>query len=274
MPLSLKRTVKPKLIFRQFLWVLSFGGILGSMAWLVSNLPEPPNGGAESSISLGEPRQSSSLTNLKEQNPFSQDIENKKTGPEWCATGNEKKKKLPEPIFALFREWISSHTNPARSVSLKEKQVGLNLAKKRRVALKKLIQANPREALRQTVPLFDRKQLPLEIVGELADFVTGVGNLEDLNACFGPQKGYQQTIFRTLRMSDGKKYNVSTYGQRALLQEKRGLSVLGAAIDGELALLDSPARILDEVESVESGLPRNRVHVEICGEFLHFPPRE
>ena len=262
------------MILRQILWVMSIGGIFASMAWLVSNLPEPPNRGAESSISLGEPRQSSSLTNFKGQNPFPQDIENKKIGPEWCATGTEKKKKLPEPIFALFREWISSHANLARSVSLKEKEVGLNLAKKRRVTLKKLIQANPRLALQQIIPSTTRKNLPSEICAEFADIVSGVGNLEVLHACFGPQKGYQQTIFRTLRMRDGKKYNVSTYGQRALLQEKRGLSVLGAAIDGELALLDSPARILDEVESAESGLPRNRVHVEICGEFLEFPSRE
>ena len=152
--------------------------------------------------------------------------------------------------------------------------LGFDLAKQRRVALKHLIKSSPREALRQIVPPFDRKLLPIKIVGELSEFVTGVGNLEVLHACFGPQKGYQQTTFRTLRMRDGKKYNVSTYGQRALLQEKRGLSVLGAAIDGELALLDSPARILDEVEAAESGLPMNRVHVEICGEFLDFPSRE
>ena len=241
---------------------------------MVSNLPEPPGGIAETKISLGESRNLSKPTNFKVPKPSSSDIGTKKIGPAWCSSGAEKKKKLPEPVFALFREWISSHGELAGSAGFKEKQVGLSLAKKRRVALKNLIQANPRLALQQIIPSTTRDHLPAEICNELADIVSGVGNLEVLNACFGPKEGYRQTIFRTLRMHDGRKYNVSAYGQRSLFQEKIGMSVLGAAIDGELALLDSPARVLGEEEAIKAGLTSNQSHVEICGERLSFDSRE
>ena len=274
MPSFFKSPNNLKLIVRQVVWVLSVGGIFGSIAWLVSNLPEPPTGDAESNISAVDPRKFSKPTNSKSPNHLPKVIENENIAPEWCASGTEKKKKLPEPIFALFRDWISSSGNASGSIGAKEKQAGLNLAKKRRVALKKLIQANPRLALQQIIPSTTRERLPTEICSEFADIVSGVGNLEVLHACFGPKEGYRQTIFRTIRMHDGRKYNVSAYGQRSIFQEKIGMSVLGAAIDGELALLDSPARIFGKEEATGSGLSPDQTYVEISGERLSFDSRE
>ncbi|MBT5715390.1 MAG: hypothetical protein HOI70_00595, partial [Opitutae bacterium] len=261
-----------KKFLRCFLCLVSFCGISGTFAFLITRLPESHY--PQSKKICARPQNiSKALSSGGDDSPIAKGT-GEPVAPEWCDVGERPSKALPDPVFHRFREWLLEFKGRSEKIGSKKILHGIALAKQRRSALKQLIETNPREALSQIVPLFDRKQLPTEIVGELADFVSGVGNLEVLHACFGPQKGYQQTIFRTLRMSDGKKYNVSTYGQRALLQEKRGLSVLGAAIDGELALLDSPARILDEVESAESGLPRNRVHVEICGEFLEFPSRE
>ncbi|MDE0578181.1 MAG: C-type lectin domain-containing protein, partial [Opitutales bacterium] len=128
--------------------------------------------------------------------------------------------------------------------------------------------------MQQIIPSTTRERLPAEICSEFADIVSGVGNLEVLHACFGPKEGYRQTIFRTIRMHDGRKYNVSAYGQRSIFQEKIGMSVLGAAIDGELALLDSPARVLVQEEATGSGLSLDQTHVEISGERLSFDSRE
>ena len=50
-----KSPTKLELIVRQSVWVISVGGIFGSIAWLVSNLPEPPNVDAGSSISSVDP---------------------------------------------------------------------------------------------------------------------------------------------------------------------------------------------------------------------------
>ena len=128
--------------------------------------------------------------------------------------------------------------------------------------------------MQQIIPSTTRERLPTEICSEFADIVSGVGNLEVLHACFGPKEGYRQTIFRTIRMHDGRKYNVSVYGQRSIFQEKIGMSVLGAAIDGELALLDSPARVLGQEEATGSGLSLDQTYVEISGERLSFDSRE
>ena len=262
-----------KLMFRLALWMISFAGIIGTVFFLLSRLPENIKVTKKQADPTDFPKVSisSSIENIEDHNLKES---NTRLTPEWCNSGERPKQILLSPVFHRFVEWVEEYKSHSGKIDSKKMLLGVDLAKQRRVALKKLIQSNPRAALRRTIPSVERKDLPPKIVSELSEIVTGVGNLEVLHACFGPQKGYQQTTFRTLRMRDGKKYNVSTYGQRALLQEKRGLSVLGAAIDGELALLDSPARILDEVESAESGLPMNRVHVEICGEFLDFPSRE
>ena len=269
----MKRPAKVKLMFRLALWMISFAGIIGTVFFLLSRLPENIKVTKKQADPTDFPKVSisSSIENIEDHNLKES---NTRLTPEWCNSGERPKQILLSPVFHRFVEWVEEYKSHSGKIDSKKMLLGVDLAKQRRVALKKLIQSNPRAALRRTIPSVERKDLPPKIVSELSEIVTGVGNLEVLHACFGPQKGYQQTTFRTLRMRDGKKYNVSTYGQRALLQEKRGLSVLGAAIDGELALLDSPARILDEVESAESGLPMNRVHVEICGEFLDFPSRE
>ena len=268
MPKLFLSALMNKKLLRCFLWLVSFGGILGTFAFLLTRLPDNYSPQSKKILSSSQ-NISKALSSGGDGSSVTKGT-GEPVAPEWCDIGERPTKGLPHPVFHRFREWVEECKSHSGKIDSKKILLGVDLAKLRRAALKQLIKANPREALRQIVPPFDRKQLPEKIVGELSEFVTGVGNLDVLHACFGPQKGYQQTIFRTLRMSDGRKFKVFSYGQRSLLQEKRGLSVLGAAIDGELALLDAPTRILGDAESMQSGLPRDRVQVELCGEFLDF----
>ena len=253
---------RPKIPLRLTLWFAAVFGIGGVMVWKVRTLP----GGAEVA---GEAERTErvfaepSVPELQASGSPKQPV-----ADPWCAVPDDKKKKPLAAAFPAFRRWVSAYAEAEPSAARLMEADGVRLAKVRRDELKALIREDPARALGQVLSVRARRNLPASVEQELAEIVSGTGRLTVLHACFGPSEDFRQTIFRSLRMNDGRKYEVYAYGRRAAMQDKIGLSVLGASIDGDLALLDSPARILPAAAAEDLGLPEDKTHVEIAGRHV------
>ena len=188
-------------LVRCSLWLLSVGGILGTMAWLVSRLPSSTEKVLPDFVETGYPllRQISKTATPEKGNDTVAAIET------WCATPKSTIAESPAKVFDGFRNWYEEYAEaqPELKPELVDREV--QLASKRRAELKKLIHKKPRAALGQMVPVGVRKGLPQAVARELEEIISGVGSLSVLHACFGPAEGYRQKIFRTVRMENGRK---------------------------------------------------------------------
>ena len=186
------------------LWLTSIGCIVGTMAWLVSRLPEKPQSETGKAPLFSQQTELATSALKAFPNDAAPAAGKEKLAPEWCEISKTTQLKKPDPIFATFRRWLDEYSKTNDLISSHMVKSGVLLAKQRNTALKKLIQDNPRMALSQIVPARTRKHLPGEVQAELAEIVSGVGDLNVLHACFGPSEGYRQTIYRTLKMRDGR----------------------------------------------------------------------
>lgn len=127
---------------------------------------------------------------------------------------------------------------------------GVELAQARRVALKELIQVNPRAALAREIPYPLRKQLPEQVVAFLETPVSTTADLDVEQAC-GESEGHSRRQ-QWLKLG-GKRMQVFTYGERAEVMTKQKLSVHGIAIDDVMAMRDDPLRELPAEEVADRG---------------------
>lgn len=155
----------------------------------------------------------------------------------------------PQPsTLAAFRDWTDRYlratTTAERSV-LKEK--GLSLARQRRAKMMNLIVHDPRRALEMTVPAAVRAHLPVEVVAELESRISGSGMLS--LTIDDTENGDEQhgSLERSVQIA-GRTYTAYTYGRRSSQLTKENASLHGIALDGHLALHESPLRILEPGE--------------------------
>lgn len=162
--------------------------------------------------------------------------------------------------FAAFRDW----TNRFRLAPANERQAmteeGVELARGRRSAMKQLIERDPARALAWTVPIAVREILPAAVLAELEVRVSGRGDYavnRSTPAPDGPQvsqSSREVTIGR-------ETWQAHVYGRRRTETTREGVSLHGIALDGELALHESPVRVLDTGEKPRPG----QQVIEICG---------
>lgn len=161
-----------------------------------------------------------------------------------------------------FDAWIARYLcepDSARRQSLLVE--GLVAADERRTALRELIAHDPEAALRAAVPWGVRQALPAAIAARLEERVSGIGEFRVIAA--RPADPAPQPDFVPLRREaviEGRSYAAHVYGRRANLETRSGIGLHGIAVDGELALLDSPVRVL---EPGEPAPPDRRVE-ELC----------
>ena len=154
---------------------------------------------------------------------------------------------VPEPEFADFRAWVAA----PRPVPEADPD-GVRLAKERRAAMKDLISRDPRRALELAVPESVRRSLPPAILAELETPVSGRGDLMVAAAVALPGREHEvPPVFRTVKL-DGVEYAAFTYGHRESAMSREGLVVHGIVLDGQMALSEWPARVLEPVEAREA----------------------
>ncbi|MDB6165819.1 MAG: hypothetical protein JWQ83_959 [Lacunisphaera sp.] len=167
---------------------------------------------------------------------------------------------VPDLPMERFAEWTVRYlAAPAeqRAALLAE---GHALAAVRRAAMAKLIRTDPRRALAEAVPMVARQHLPAEIVAQLEERVSGRGELA-FNAVtpLPNQPAPAEPTFRTA-LIDGQEYRAHVFGRRDVPATVQSTSLNGVALDGHLAVAESPLRILEKGE-----VAANRPLDTVCG---------
>ncbi len=158
---------------------------------------------------------------------------------------------MSESDFARFADWAKRFARTNSAVAAARRTVeplGLGLARERRRALAGLIRTNPARALELAVPRHIRRSLPPAIADELETPVSGRGDLMLLAAL--PEPGQEATVkvnFWKARIN-GREYDAYVFGRRLAQPSRRNIALQGIALDGAVAIGESPARVLDAGE--------------------------
>ncbi len=157
-------------------------------------------------------------------------------------------------VFGRFDAWAAGYLAERDAEGrLAAEAQGLRLAAERRALLHEMIANDPQRAIESAVPWAVRRSLPAGVAALLEERVDGMGSLHAL-AAIGPDP--LSVHFRATRREvviGGRTYDAYTYGKRLESGSRSRLAIHGIAVDGRLALLDSPVRRLDAGEPVPAG---------------------
>ena len=151
------------------------------------------------------------------------------------------------PAFAEFRGWTERYLAAPESQRDELLAEGVALARTRRDALSALIQADPRSALAAAVPMVVRQRLPTQVTSHLEERIGGLGTL---SLIAGPPMSDDQlgeTVFRSALIGR-REFRAFVYGRRALGATVTSTYLMGIAVDRNLAVDESPLRVLEAGE--------------------------
>lgn len=167
-------------------------------------------------------------------------------------------------IFPAFRGWTARYLAETDGAARRTMEAeGVALAAARRAALRETIARDPRAALRAAVPWSVRRSLPPAIAAQLEERVDGVGDLDVIAARPADDAAAADAEFRPVRRVawlEGRPYDAYVFGRREQLRSRRSVALHGVAVDGALALSDSPVRFLEPGEPIPAG----RTVEEMC----------
>ena len=168
----------------------------------------------------------------------------------------------PDSSLGRFQTWSQRYLASAPALRSKLVEEGVQLAAARRSEFKSLIVANPREALRQAVPVVVRQQLPDAVVALLEERVEGRAALRVyLSTPLDSSAPVQPPTSRVAEFAGGATYAAYVYGRRTQsVFWVPGASLNGVALDRQLAVNESPLRRLEVGEIPAGGKPA----VEVC----------
>jgi len=172
------------------------------------------------------------------------------------------------PAMVAFRAWAERFlaTAPAARTALEAE--GVTLAHARRPVMLAMIKTDPQRALAVTVPAVVRQQLPSSVLAEIESRVSGRGDYMMLYATPPPGAADATCSASRIAFVGGITYAAHPYGRREAQFAKHGASLHGIALDRELALHESPVRIL-ELEESETTTGANAI-VEAFGRTREF----
>jgi len=151
----------------------------------------------------------------------------------------------PATPVTQFRDWAGQYAKATAAEQEALLRDGVALAEERRKLMLDLIKKQPKEAIRQAVPYGVRKTLPPEILALLEVPVSGRG---DFNSYCALHERTGGGVFRKAEI-DGHTYDAYVYGERMRQWSLRSVPLWGVAVDDQLALAESPLRILDAEET-------------------------
>lgn len=135
---------------------------------------------------------------------------------------------------------------------------GVELARARRAEFKKLIVEDPRAAVEGAVPMVVRQALPPEVVAELERRVQTRADVEVQAVSEG--SGPEEPVARWFTRFGDEELRTYVYGRRTGHNSLTGVPVHGVAVDGVLALAESPLRVMELGEKP----PPGAATVETC----------
>jgi hypothetical protein len=168
------------------------------------------------------------------------------------------KKTSEMPALAAFQTWAADFkAHP----SAEKIAAGVKAATERRAEMKKLISSEPEQALACAVPESVRRTLPLEVQALLEERIDARGDLRVSGMFFAGGKipAGKQAVSTQAVLSDGRSFKAFAYGRREMMPSKEDVAIHGVALDGELALSEWPARVLEDVEVAGHSSSASRV---------------
>ena len=163
--------------------------------------------------------------------------------------------------FEKFRAWQAQYRAAADKSALEAE--GVKLAKARRVAMARWIERDPEFALSQALGPDARRGLPAAVLAELETRVDGRGHYFVMVRC-GENVRADQQFHRQAQIGE-QTYSAFVYGRRYQQTTKYDLPLHGVALDGMLALHESPVRQLDPLEAQDRGLNGQKIHLDTGG---------
>lgn len=170
--------------------------------------------------------------------------------PSPASVGRAPAKAVPPTAseFTAFNAWTAQYLAATPAEQTRLVSAGLKLAGERRAALAELIRTNPEQALAAAVPMVTRAKLPAELQPVLEERVSGRGNITLVGVAPRPGHKPAEPQFRIAEI-DGREFHAYTYGRRAQAPRVSDASIHGIAIDGFLAVAESPVRVLEPGET-------------------------
>jgi alpha-tubulin suppressor-like RCC1 family protein len=166
--------------------------------------------------------------------------------------------RLSPPVKA-FRDWFEEYSAAPTVEAL---EFGKACAKRHTQEIARLIQTDPQLAIESAVPMVMRQKLPKEILMLLEDRVRVRADYEVYgNVPLEGQEATAEPYTRTITTKDGKRWNAHVFGKRQWQRSTLNASLNGVAVGREMAVSDSPLRVL-EVGEVPQG--DGREIVEAC----------
>jgi hypothetical protein len=161
-----------------------------------------------------------------------------------------------EAHFTRFNEWAEKYRAATTEAKTALLPLGIELASARLATMKTLIPTNPQAALQRAVSWKVRQVLPPSIIELLEKRVSGRGEFMVLIIDqIDPQTGQMRGKIQRLVTLGIKTYHAHVYGRRAGVTSKRSLPLHGIAIELDLAVHESPIRLLEEGEVPDEALP-------------------
>lgn len=165
------------------------------------------------------------------------------------------------PSMAAFREWSLLYVGAETPFDQAFLELeGVTLARSRRAEMLALIESDPELALAVTVPAALRALLPPSVEALLETRVSGRGDYEILMAVQPLGSRQPEQEFRRVTLG-ARSYEASVYGRRSRQQSQEGASLHGIALEGRMAVHESPLRVLEPGEVVAAGVPAGRCPV-------------
>jgi MYXO-CTERM domain-containing protein len=149
-----------------------------------------------------------------------------------------------EAAFAAFDAWLARwlHTDPSVRDGLIP--AGLSRAQARAAAMDALIQADPQEAIARAVQPASWHALPSELQPFVERWVDGTGRFGVVAGMSEDPAAPPPPLRRVLELSTGEHFDAFVYGRREGMASRSFTRAHGVALNGHIALSDSPIRVL------------------------------
>ena len=152
------------------------------------------------------------------------------------------------PVMASFADWCARYEAADATARASLLAEGIRMAQQRRAQMAEWIRTDPERALAAAVPEMQRRRLPAEIVALLEERVSGKGELARVAALPMPGETVPEPEFHKVLIGD-REFFAFPYGRRAVLNTLPQASLFGIALDGNMAVSDSPVRVLETGET-------------------------
>lgn len=137
---------------------------------------------------------------------------------------------------------------------------GIQLASDRQSAFLNLIKSDPALAISFTIPNAVRRLLPSAVAEKLENRIHGIGDFSVTVPCALPAPVHVHAHALPIRSAAlaNRLYTAHTYGRRTTQATKQGLFIHGVALGHELALHESPLRLVESDELPQTTADENK----------------